>query len=588
MNTKSTSTLLAGVLLIAVGGLFLAVNLTNWSVSWLIVLKLVLPILFVIGGVVKLYRHYSWKEEQLTQQPGKASLLGGLFWLSFGVVLLLDIMGALETLAFIGLFWPILLIVYGIGKVIDFYRLSGRLQLRSGELFGVVFVIAFGIACGQLAKAHTALLDHVTWGDSIPIGIGLDSQEQRFEVEESVPLEGIEEFEIENIYGDIAVTPGDPGQAEVRLVKVVLEEERAAAEAIASEVTIRTEREEARLKITPTRAQVGERGRKLKTHLTVSIPPEIRLVVNSAYGDIKVNDRAADSKISNSYGRIEVDSIIGNVVLSNRYEAVVVSGVEGSLEINSRRGKVEARNIVGNTQITTDHELIECKGIDGDLDVRNQFGRLQLERITGSLKLDGSGSGVTVAHVDGPVEIRNSHKDVSIEKLGNRLNLETSYSKVKILEVEGYVELQAVHSEVDAKDLKAGMKLQGRGSQVALTDVSGELVIETTARRVSVEGFTGPVSVQNQDGQVELLAKERLIHPVRVTNMNGEISLLLPADSSFNLSAQSVEGEIVSDFGPAEEDSRGDVAYLKTDVGKGGPEIELQTTYSRIRIRKRG
>ena len=77
---------------------------------------------------------------------------------------------------------------------------------------------------------------------------------------------------------------------------------------------------------------------------------------------------------------------------------------------------------------------------------------------------------------------------------------------------------------------------------------------------------------------------------IKVSNRNGNITLILPASASFNLLAQSVGGTIVSDFSPSPqpEAPEANASFVESRIGSGGPSVELQTTYSRIRIEKRG
>jgi hypothetical protein len=75
---------------------------------------------------------------------------------------------------------------------------------------------------------------------------------------------------------------------------------------------------------------------------------------------------------------------------------------------------------------------------------------------------------------------------------------------------------------------------------------------------------------------------------VLISNKNGAITISIPDATNCVLSAQSVGGEVISDFGPEPNKSEGRVSLLETKVGTGGPQIELQTTQARIQIKKRG
>ena len=223
------------------------------------------------------------------------------------------------------------------------------------------------------------------------------------------------------------------------------------------------------------------------------------------------------------------------------------------------------------------------------MEVTNHFGTIRLSDISGGCIVDGTGSQVAIENVGGKLQVRNSHKEVTVRGIGGEVDLETSYSRARLERVAGFVELKAVHSEVTAVRLEAGIRAEARGSQIHLNDTRGDLNVSTSLRRVAVAEFTGPVTIQNEYGEISIENTGVLGAPIRASNRNGSILLSLPATASFRLSAQAVNGEITSDFGPAAtDDSEGGVVILETSVGQGGPQVELQTTHSRIRIRKRG
>ena len=62
MSSQNTKSLIAGLALVVAGGLFLAVNFAVFRIDWWLIAKTVLPILFVVGGILKLWRYVIWPE----------------------------------------------------------------------------------------------------------------------------------------------------------------------------------------------------------------------------------------------------------------------------------------------------------------------------------------------------------------------------------------------------------------------------------------------------------------------------------------------------------------------------------------------
>ncbi len=589
MSARKTKSLIAGLLLVVAGGLFLAVNLTAFRIDWWLVTKTMFPVLFILGGGIKLWRYVTWPEERTLQSPASASLLSGLFWFSLGAVLLLDIFGVLDTLVFVGLYWPVIIILFGLGKILDYYRFKGGLRVRPAEIFGIVFVIVFGIAANRLSKAHFPPFEELTWGElSLPIPAELEKNKFEFAADQTAPLENAAELRVHNLYGDIEVSRGDSNDVAIKLTKTVRADTRAEAEETASAIRITTRTEEGYFLVGTNREELGQKGKNLSTHFRITVPASLPVVIENSFGDVKITGREAPCKVTNSYGRIDVEDIRGDLRLETRYQEISVQKVEGDVTAQNRRAPVRLNEISGSVDARTDYDEIRAQEIGGKLTVTNHFGSINLADLAGPVEIDGTGSKVSISRAHQTVAIQNSHRDVKLDQIDGNLLIETSYSKVDLKRTLGEVDLKVVHSEVTARDLGDGIKIQGRGSQIALKDVRGKIGIETSLRRVSIEGFEGPVTIQNEYGEVNLGTNENLAGPVKISNRNGAIVLSLPETVAFRLSAQSVGGQINSDFNPTPEAPEGGTAVLEASVGTGGPAVELQTTYSRIQIVKRG
>ena len=313
---RNVAVLVAGLLLILCGAIFLGVNLWGILLPWQAILKLLFPCLLLLAGLLKLIRHFAWNEEELLNRPGKASLLGGIFWTSLGSVILLDLLGVLDTLAFFGTYWPIILIIYGLGKIIDYYRLRTASRLRTGEIFGIVFIAVFGWSLARISEAHLPLiaglgLEGIPW--SIPIASPV--AKHQFKVNEALDINGIESIEIRNLYGDVQVESSVDGSAEVELRKVVRVDSEAVARELANQVSILQERGNNLLLIETNRKALGDKGKQLNTHLVLSLPAELQARVVNGYGDVRIEERKAACEVENSYGKVTVDKIQGDVLI---------------------------------------------------------------------------------------------------------------------------------------------------------------------------------------------------------------------------------------------------------------------------------
>src|SRR5207249_10734678 len=91
----------------------------------------------------------------------RPTLMGGLLWTGLGVVFLLN---SLRTgpgvRTMVGRYWPILLILLGLGKVIDYLRQKEGVSLRVGEVFGIFFLLLIGSVLTLVSRSPFPICLH--------------------------------------------------------------------------------------------------------------------------------------------------------------------------------------------------------------------------------------------------------------------------------------------------------------------------------------------------------------------------------------------------------------------------------------------
>src|SRR5262245_25246949 len=156
----------------------------------------------------------------------RPSLLGGFVWTGLGLILLLRNFGlGPDFWSIAGRYWPILLILAGLGKIIDYYRQKEGVSLRAGEVFGLLLLLLVGAFVSKISGGPIRTLfregpafdfggARVRPGDWIGTSYSF-SQEASYPVDATMPIR------IENSYGLVTATPGSDRELRVRLKKVV-------------------------------------------------------------------------------------------------------------------------------------------------------------------------------------------------------------------------------------------------------------------------------------------------------------------------------------------------------------------------------
>ena len=115
-------------------------------------------------------------------------------------------------------------------------------------------------------------------------------------------------------------------------------------------------------------------------------------------------------------------------------------------------------------------------------------------------------------------------------------------------------------------------------------DVVGPFRLNTEVD-VHLEDVTGDVHIQDTRGDISVSTKDPL-GTVDITNTSGEISISLPDQANFQVEAESVGGEIHSDFPSDDVNNEQHNAIASGTVGKGGPQVQQDHNRGTIQIRK--
>lgn len=587
-NHRNLAPLVLGLILVLIGGTFLAINVVGLDVSWWHLIKFGIPVLLALLGVSKLVRHYTWSEEQLRAEPGKSSLLGGVFWTCVGVVWLLGAMKVISGFDFFGSYWPGVLILFGLGKILDFYRLPSGVQFRAGEVVGVVFFMMLGLTVSWMADLPGVKGDWPAWGDKDWYEIfnpDAARHKVRVESQEQVSAAGVKSLQIENHFGDIEVEKGLNDQVEVSLTAIASGDEDKRAQALARQVQLSVMKEGELVKVGTNRASVNDPAYRLVTHLRVLAPENVALEITDEHGAVKVTAMSAAVSVTNSNGQVSLESIRGPIVVKNEYDQVSLINTEGTVNVENRKGRVYLRDIKGDTTAVTDYDTIDAERLTGKIELADKFGEVRVREVEGSLTVKSPGCEVDVSKISKATLIENSHKSVRVSDLADTLELNTSYCKATLSALQGAAIIRASDAEIGVRGAAKGVNVEATDSRVSLSDVQGAIKIATSMKKVSLEDFKGPVDIQNQYGDIYVQPSAPLGGAIRASNRNGEITLALPKDVSCRLSAQAPGGEILSDFG--ERNPEKSQTFEQT-IGAGENEVRLQTTHAQIRIRKSG
>jgi hypothetical protein len=517
------------------------------------------------------------------------SLLAGLLWTGLGAMFLLrNFSIGPDIWHMVGRYWPILLIVLGLAKVIEYYRQTQGVSLRIGEVFGILFLLVIGSAITRVSESRVGDL---LWTTPIRIGssdVSLGNS-YSYSHEMSYPVAPETPIRIENSNGAVTVTAGGDREVKVRMRTAVFSDEEAKAKGIADQIRLDGKPEggaEASTFVLKTnRDDLASRDYRFNTDLEISVPKKVRLKIVNSFGDVNVSGLEGTLDVATTQKTLDVREFVGDVTASNRYGESRLVDITGKLTLDAR-GRVEVEGIKGKVDIRNEYSPVIVRRIEGPLTVGNTESSITVEEVSQPVTIEARGSQVTARNLTADLKVTTSHRRVIISGIGGSVTLDTRYSTATLQEVKGDVKIVSNSDRLTCEDIGGALTVQAKATSVRAARIKGAVNVDSTLKDVVVTDFSSGCAVTNEYGEVSLATALLDQHDISVRNRNGEIELYLPQEAAFQIDATARNGQIDSDFAALKAVSgAGAVAILKGSLKSGGPKVTLQTEYSNIRLR---
>jgi hypothetical protein len=533
----------------------------------------------------------------------RPSLFGALLWTGLGLLFLLRNLGiGLDFWSLAGRYWPILLILLGLGKVLDYLFHKQAMSVSVGEIIGILLLLLIGSAISRFSESDVGRMFR-----NMPLQVGDISlrpgqwigESHAYNEEITYPLQAAVPIYVENTYGSVTLSPGSDREIHIRLRKLVYAEE-SRAKNIAAEIHVegrpvtpgelpagfKPEAESGRnvFLIKTDRDVLNPRNYVFNTDLEILVPKNSELHVNNAYGEIHASGLNGTLDLSTTHRPLEVRDCTGKFKISNSYAESRLTNLVGNLTLGGR-GRMYVENIKGDIDVSNEYSPVEVFDVDGKVVVSSTEGNVRLERITKAVVINGLGTQVRASSLKDSLKAATSHRDVELSDIALDVSLESSYANLKLNDIRGNVEIHSSYDNISADDIGGRLKLQARGSGMRVSNIRGPLDVQTTFKDVIVNDFADSCNISNEYAAISLSTASLGKGDVNVKNRNGKIDLFLPDNASCSIEAVARNGRVDSDY-PGLEPDRNDGArgILKSKLRSGVPKIMLNTDYSNIQI----
>lgn len=445
----------------------------------------------------------------------RRSFAGPLVLIILGIVFLLGNMHVLtwHSLAlWFARYWPVLIIVWGVVKLIEYYQAQREGTRAPGIGVGGFFLLVF-LVCTGLIASQAARVNWHALGDEMDMDNGMwpvfgetysfnDQMQQTFPAGASlrvvsnrggVTLSSWEQKDIKIIVHKRLVADNEPQSKQVDA------QTRPTISVAGNLVTVNANTTGA-----------GDQH-AVSTDLEITLPRDVAVDVATQHGDVSVQGRNALVKVSNSHGDVALGEITGNASVVMRKGSVTAAHIKGDLSIDGRLDDTNISDVSGNLVMTGDYfGDLSLTGIKKTVRFKSSRTDLEFSRLDGDLSME-SGD-LQAKSLVGPLRLITKSKDIHLDNVSGDIKLRDSNGSVELH--AGKLPLGSMDIENSKGDIQlvlpadSAFNLQARTRDGDIQSDFNQIKVSSDNGRSTASGTVGSgasrLDINNEYGSIEI------------------------------------------------------------------------------------
>jgi hypothetical protein len=428
--------------------------------------------------------------------PRHRSFAGPFVLIVIGTIFLLTTMRVLSVGKLAHLFasyWPLLLIVWGVIKIVEHqraqhggYRSSG---IGAGGVLLIVMIVVFGLIASQLQRVNwSGLRDEINVDDGDFPNIFGETFNYDDHLEQNFPADA--SLKVIDTHGAVSVHASDDNKVTVVVRKRIGADNQSDADKYNSETkpTITTIGG-----LVTLNANVEAAGdHPVETEMDISVPRKAAVTITSRRGDVNISGRNGNIDIAAQHGDTSVDDITGNVKVSQEKGSVKVEQVTGDAQVGGRVSDVTVADVKGSVQLDGEfQESVKLERIAKTVTFKSSRTDMEFSRLGGSLDLNSDE--LHADEVAGPVHLTTRSKNIRLEGVSGDVRLKDDNGTVElIMHSVGNVQIDNRNGDVQLSvPEKAGFRLDARTRGGEIQSEFPELKVNNDEHESKASGSVG-------------------------------------------------------------------------------------------------
>jgi DUF4097 and DUF4098 domain-containing protein YvlB len=421
-------------------------------------------------------------------------------------------------------FWPILIIFWGLSKLVDYIQAQAHPETVPPPLFTaseVVLLVLILILGTVISKV--VLRPWQQW----PASMGIDMDNEGFEGLFMNSYTYTQTFSHEahpqphllvvDRHGDVEVHAARQATVDGVVKKTIWAPNEEDARKLSDQVKIEIVEEAGRYLVQTNLDSLAGGGHNIRLDYTLRVPYATSTEVTVEHGD------------------------------------AILDGLKAEQGVTARHGDAHITNVEGLVRLTRGSGMTEVRDLKGSVEVEGRGSDVDISGVTGTASIDGEFSGdMHFRDISQTLHFKSSRTDMTAQNLSGRLNMEVG--SLELNGIDGPFEISTRQKDITLTDFKHSVKI---------ADTNGDVELRTSTPP------THPIDVDLKKGEIELSLPSSSNFQIEAASRHGEV------ESDFYGPGLKVMKE-------------GDNPAINGTVGKGGPPIRLDTEYGTIRLLRIG
>ncbi|HET7207991.1 MAG TPA: DUF4097 family beta strand repeat-containing protein [Terriglobales bacterium] len=446
--------------------------------------------------------------------PRRRSFAGPVVLIVLGIVFLLGTMGVLHWYnlgSVYAQYWPVLIIIWGVIKLVEHqraqqegFRPSG---IGVGGVFLLLFVITTGLIASQVRKVNwQGLHDEIGWDDNdLNDLFGGKTFNYHDQLTQALPSGA--SLHVVSDRGAIRILTSSDSQITVVVDKKVHADNQEDADKYNLQTKPQITVNDNILTLNANTQGAGEHG--ISTDLAVSLPAGAAVSISSKHGDVTISGRKAKLDVSAQHGDVALDDITGDANLYLQRSSAKISKIAGDLSVDGRANEITVSDVKGAVRLSGEFmESVRLSQIAKTVTFKSARTDLEFAKLDGSLDLD-SGD-LRASSVSGPARLSTRSKDIRLDGLSGDLRLDDSNGAVELV-VHKLGNLQVDNKNGDIQlslPAQASFRLDAKALNGEIESDFNELKVSNGDNQATASGSVGSantiIRLNNEHGTIEI------------------------------------------------------------------------------------